>query len=123
MPPPNFYKDRIFKDSWHQAEVGGSPRLKLLPLIAAQFSKRFTGSYGGFSPYRNEKIQVPRLFLCCVGPEHVAPMAPGDNFYARCPWGKKSEPRSPSSNIYVPGPLVVKWTLGVKWTLVRHVLK
>ena len=33
MPPPSFYKNRIFKDSWHQAEVGGSPRLKLLPLI------------------------------------------------------------------------------------------
>ena len=31
MPPPSFYKNRIFKDSWHQAEVGDSPRLKLLP--------------------------------------------------------------------------------------------
>ena len=49
VPTPSFYKNRIFKDSWHQAEVGGSPRLKLLPLIfkrpsadaAAQFLTQF----------------------------------------------------------------------------------
>ena len=33
MPPPIFYKNRICKDSCYQAEVGGSPQLKLLPLI------------------------------------------------------------------------------------------
>ena len=33
MPPTNFYNNQICKDSWHQAEVGGSPQLKLLPLI------------------------------------------------------------------------------------------
>ena len=89
MLPLKCYKNLIFKDSWHQAEVGDSPRLKLLPFIAAQFSERFTGSYGGFSPYRNEKLQAPRLFLCCFGSEHVAPTAPGDNFYVRCPPGEK----------------------------------
>ena len=31
MPPSSFYKHRIFRDSWHQAEVGDSPRLRLLP--------------------------------------------------------------------------------------------
>ena len=33
MPPPGFYNNRIFKDSCHQAEVGGFPRVKLLPLL------------------------------------------------------------------------------------------
>ena len=33
MPPPNFYKNRTCKNSCYQAEVGGSPRLTLLPLI------------------------------------------------------------------------------------------
>ena len=33
MPLANFYKYRIFKYSCYQAEVGGSPRLTLLPLI------------------------------------------------------------------------------------------
>ena len=33
MPPTNVYNNQICKDSWHQAEVGGSPHLTLLPLI------------------------------------------------------------------------------------------
>ena len=33
MPPPNFYRNRICKHLCYQAEVGGSPRLTLLPLI------------------------------------------------------------------------------------------
>ena len=32
MPPANFYKYRICKHPCYQAEVGGSPRLTLLPL-------------------------------------------------------------------------------------------
>ena len=28
MPPANFYKNRILKDSWYQVEVGDFPRLK-----------------------------------------------------------------------------------------------
>ena len=32
MPPPNLYKDRICKNWCYQAEVEGSPQLKLLPL-------------------------------------------------------------------------------------------
>ena len=33
MPPLDFYKNLICKDSWHQADVRGSPRLMLLSLI------------------------------------------------------------------------------------------
>ena len=32
MPPLDFYKNLIFKKSWYEAEVGGFPRLTLLPL-------------------------------------------------------------------------------------------
>ena len=40
MPPPNLYKNQTFKDSWHQAEVGGTPRLKLLPLYLEGFQPK-----------------------------------------------------------------------------------
>ena len=38
MLPFSFYNNKIFKDSCHQAELGGSLGLKLLPLICKSSS-------------------------------------------------------------------------------------
>jgi len=46
MPPPTNYKNRICKESWHQAEVGGAPQLTLLLLIF----DRITLAEAGGSP-------------------------------------------------------------------------
>ena len=44
MPPTNFYNNQICKDSWHQAEVGGSHQLKLSRLI---FDRKTLAEVGG----------------------------------------------------------------------------
>ena len=49
MSPPNLYKNRICKGSWHQAEVRSSPQLKLSPLIFKSRSTRLSSITESFS--------------------------------------------------------------------------
>ena len=69
MPLPNFYKNRILKHPWHHAEVGGSPRLKLWPVIfkrlsadaGAQFVKNRTEPMGRNRGGRTPMLRVDSL--------------------------------------------------------------
>ena len=79
----------LFLDSWHQAEVGGSPRLKLLPhRMHMSFRNDSRGAMEASVRIEQKKIQAPSYFFVVSAPStwprrplgiNFTPDAPGEN--------------------------------------------